>query len=730
MTADDLGPAVKLAQSGDAEAFITIVSKLQRDIRVLVATYGTSPSMVDYTFCKIWSHCRAQIDQCPASPVAPSWFRMIACLHLQRRLESDLEMARLQADELHLIVIQAALTDFKGTVSPSNAKGLQVLEKFSKIDSETRLLLEQRYGQDIRLPTKIVPGQANLTSTSAAIALFLARDRLDWLTTQQVTLAGVDGQFAILIDEYLQGQLSPASFNRLVTLVTQDNLRGVQLGRQMRLHLVLTSLLSAAGTDQARILVGSLDSISVTTTELEKIALPDNDSNRHESFRGAKRSSGMHHSIGSTRGRFQSRSPRTLPIVIGAVTLIAVVLALERAPSSTDRAPPVPIGLNPSADPSRETDLATSQKPATTFPIPTPVPAPNPTPSALSGPSGPNGVTSIPSAIIAIGCGGSGVGTFGKDKYFHGGQGHNDDPSIHVRTAGIADAAPEAVYQTERWGDILSYIIPDLSPGASYSVRLHFSECYFIDIGKRIFSVSINGTQALANFDILAAAGGARIAIVRNFTTIASNRGEITISFTQIIDHPKINGLEIISLSTLPDIKREMVRTVLAPGNPIEALSATHVGGLSHVYQSTNGEDATNILDGNLNTKCFIDGLENGVAGTGFIVTAGTSDLVTAFQFATANDCNGRDPLEISIEGTAQNHDDGPWTLIYSGSSGLMTDPGRNQWGKPMVFPNVTAFQTYRVLITSVRDKKMSASQYSEFRLGTIVSHVTRTPSP
>src|SRR5271154_1601483 len=107
MIADDLGPTIKKAQSGDREAFVTLVTKLQREIRVLVATYGSSQSMVDYTERKIWSHCRAHIDQCPASPVAPSWFRMIACLHLQRRLEADLELVRLHTDQLQLIIIQA-----------------------------------------------------------------------------------------------------------------------------------------------------------------------------------------------------------------------------------------------------------------------------------------------------------------------------------------------------------------------------------------------------------------------------------------------------------------------------------------------------------------------------------------------------------------------------------------------------------------------------------------------
>jgi len=341
MTAEDLGPVIKQAQSGDAEAFIALVATLQRDIRVLVATYGSSQSMVDHTVCKIWSHCRAHLDECPASCVAPSWFRTIACLYLQQRLEADLEMVRLHDDQLQLIIIQAALSDLKNTLSPSNAQGLQVRDKLNKIDSQSRLLLEQRYGQNFSLVTNVLPRQANLTSTAAAISLFLARDRLDWTNTQQVSLAGIDGQFSLLIDEYLSGQISPQSCNRLMTMISQDSLRRVQLERQLRLDLVLTALLNAAGTDQARALVGRLETIPITSTNQERIASPDPASNRPESVRSAKRpSSGMIRSITTTRRRSKNRSRGILLLIFGASVLMAVfmvtvlVQALSRPPSA------------------------------------------------------------------------------------------------------------------------------------------------------------------------------------------------------------------------------------------------------------------------------------------------------------------------------------------------------------------------------------------------------------
>jgi len=554
MTADELVSTIQRAQSGDADAFITLVAMLQRDIRVLVATFGSSQSMVDHTVVKIWSHCRAHLEQCPATPVAASWFRRIACLHLQRRLEDDLKLVKLHDDQLQIIIIQAALNDFKNTISPSNGYGLHVSEKMSNLDAEKRLSVEQRYGQEFGLSRQNVPGQAHLTSAPAAISLFLARQFLDWLPAQQVSPTGVDGQFALLIDEYLSGQISPSSFNRLVTIVAQDSLRGLQLERQMRLDLVLTALLCSAGTDQARELVGRLDSIATTTTELEKIVFPEPASNRPDSIRSARRSSDTFFSLGAKRVRSRNRSRGILPVVISVIALIAVMLLVARAPSSTSHPLPGAVDLKPGAGPSRENDLATSLNPS-----PTAIPTPSPSPPAATAASPvipvPSGNSSVPRTIVAISCGGSGVGTFEKDKYFRGGQVFKSDPQYHVRTAGVDNAAPEAVYQSERWSDNLSYAITDLSPGAPYTVRLHFAECYFQEIGQRIFSVSINGTPVLNNFDIISSAGGARIAVVRSFHTTATNRGEIILSFTQKVENPKINGFEIISFDPPPKSK-------------------------------------------------------------------------------------------------------------------------------------------------------------------------------
>jgi len=121
----------------------------------------------------------------------------------------------------------------------------------------------------------------------------------------------------------------------------------------------------------------------------------------------------------------------------------------------------------------------------------------------------------------------------------------------------VANSAPQAVYQNERYGNF-TYTIPNLTAGASYSVNLHFAEIYWAAAGKREFNVLINGTQVLTNFDVFAAAGGENIAIVKSFPATASATGTITIQFTTgAADQPKISGIEISTASATPttDIK-------------------------------------------------------------------------------------------------------------------------------------------------------------------------------
>lgn len=57
-----------------------------------------------------------------------------------------------------------------------------------------------------------------------------------------------------------------------------------------------------------------------------------------------------------------------------------------------------------------------------------------------------------------------------------------------------------------------------------YRVTLHFTELAEVDVGERRFDIEIQGKTVLEDFDILAAAGGPRRAIVRSFARIRADR--------------------------------------------------------------------------------------------------------------------------------------------------------------------------------------------------------------
>ena len=144
---------------------------------------------------------------------------------------------------------------------------------------------------------------------------------------------------------------------------------------------------------------------------------------------------------------------------------------------------------------------------------------------------------------VQVNAGGSAVGTYAADFGFSGGWLASTSTSIALD--GVLDPAPMQVYQTERYGDC-SYSFSNFVPGSVHLVRLHFSENYWTSSGQRIFSLSINGTPVLRNFDIFVQAGGAFRALVQTFVVTADDQGAISVLLgPTVLDEPKVDAIEI-----------------------------------------------------------------------------------------------------------------------------------------------------------------------------------------
>lgn len=146
-------------------------------------------------------------------------------------------------------------------------------------------------------------------------------------------------------------------------------------------------------------------------------------------------------------------------------------------------------------------------------------------------------------SVWAVNCGGGAGGRFAADTGFVGGG--TSASGAEIDTTGLADPAPQAVYQSEHHGNCV-YTFSGMVPGAGCTVRLHFAETYWSKPGQRVFNVAINGRQVLTNFDIVAAAGAKNKAVIRELAATANEIGQIVIEFTTVTDGAKVSGIEII----------------------------------------------------------------------------------------------------------------------------------------------------------------------------------------
>ena len=164
--------------------------------------------------------------------------------------------------------------------------------------------------------------------------------------------------------------------------------------------------------------------------------------------------------------------------------------------------------------------------------------------ASAGGGSGTASVTVTGRPVLQINAGGPEASPFAADKLYAGGSLYSS--AAPVGTAGAANAAPASVYQTERYGNF-SYVLSGLTPGAPYTVRLHFAEIYWSASGKRLFNVKINGAQVLTNFDVFATAGGMNKALVESFPVTASGSGVVTVQFVSVRDNAKVSGIEVLT---------------------------------------------------------------------------------------------------------------------------------------------------------------------------------------
>jgi beta-glucanase (GH16 family) len=184
---------------------------------------------------------------------------------------------------------------------------------------------------------------------------------------------------------------------------------------------------------------------------------------------------------------------------------------------------------------------------------------------------------------VAVNSGGGAAGQFSADAYFSGGT--QAAPTANtIDTSAVTAPAPQAVYQTERYGSC-TYTFTGLIFRQIYKVRLHFAEYYWSAVGQRQFNVFINGTQVLTNFDIIAVAGAANKATIQEFMASALS-GQLVIQFTTVIDNAKCSGIEV--LLPQPAVPVASNNSPLYSGMTLN-LSASTLPGATYNWTGPNG---------------------------------------------------------------------------------------------------------------------------------------------
>jgi hypothetical protein len=161
---------------------------------------------------------------------------------------------------------------------------------------------------------------------------------------------------------------------------------------------------------------------------------------------------------------------------------------------------------------------------------------------------------------------------------------------------------------------------------------------------------------------------------------------------------------------------------IFTPGDPIIAIDRD--GGFSDAPPPAN-EGPANLIDGDLATTKY---LNFGKEGSGIIITANNAAVAKRIGFLTANDTPERDPTTIRLYGTnspitsttGSAGKSEPWTLIYSGGTGLATDPGRGFDAYVDLLSNNASYQSYKAVFPTVRNASATNSmQLTEMQMYT-----------
>jgi hypothetical protein len=235
--------------------------------------------------------------------------------------------------------------------------------------------------------------------------------------------------------------------------------------------------------------------------------------------------------------------------------------------------------------------------------------------------------------------------------------------------------APDEVFESYRFGQ-QAWDFP-VTPGA-YRVNLYFAETFpgTQSVGARQFDVSIEGSEVLTNFDIFAAAG-ANNGIVRTFDVISD--ANLDIDFTQVVNSPAVQGIEIIPTPSWKFIGASPAEATfgsIAVGDTItRTITVVHAGEPTTAAVNLQAATLVGSDSGEFNI------LSGGGART--LAAGGSADVVVEYRPSAAGVADARlsiahngsnSPLEVDLIAAADD------VILYRLNAGGDAVIGQFSW--------------------------------------------------
>ena len=272
---------------------------------------------------------------------------------------------------------------------------------------------------------------------------------------------------------------------------------------------------------------------------------------------------------------------------------------------------------------------------------------------------------------VQISAGGPATGTWLADQDFNGGA--TSGTTHAISTTGVTNPAPQSVYQHNRYGNF-TYTVPGAVPGATYTIRLHFAEEYWTTAGSRIFNVSIDGTQVLSNFDILKTANGEYNAVVEQFTAVAPANGTFTIQFSTVKDNAQVNGIEVLSSSSLAPPPTPTGLAAIAGNASIILNWNASPGATSYnIYcGTTSGGEGTTPAGTSTTNSFTVTGLANGTTYYCTVAAANSAGTSAQSSEVTAKPTTTSPPPPSSLQISAGGPATGTWLADVDSTGGAV----------------------------------------------------------